>query len=60
MEIDSAFTISMKGFYMAINIQKIASESAATLKGKMMGGVSRESAVDAITGAAYSCSRNCI
>ena len=52
MEIDSAFTISMKGFYMAINIQQIASESAATLKGKMMGGVSRESAVDAITGAA--------
>lgn len=52
MERYSAFTISMKGFYMAINIQKIAAESAATLKGKMMGGVSRESAVDAITGAA--------
>lgn len=37
---------------MTINIQKIAAESAATLKGKMMGGVSKESAVDAITGAA--------
>lgn len=37
---------------MTINIQKIATESAATLKGKMMGGVSKESAVDAITGAA--------
>lgn len=37
---------------MSINIQKITTESASRLKSKMMGGVSRESAVEAIGDAA--------